>query len=51
MQRSAGLDHLAFTVADREELDAWAARLADAAVVDSPVTAANLCRSNTRLRA
>lgn len=32
MQRSAGLDHLAFTVADREELDAWAARLADAAV-------------------
>jgi len=37
----AGLDHLAFTVADREELDAWAARLADAAVVHSPVTAAN----------
>jgi hypothetical protein len=47
MQRSAGLDHLAFAVADREELDAWA----DAAVVHSPVTAANLCRSNTRLRA
>jgi catechol 2,3-dioxygenase-like lactoylglutathione lyase family enzyme len=23
----AGLDHLAFTVADREELDAWVARL------------------------
>src|ERR1017187_9949596 len=23
----AGLDHLAFTVADREELDAWASRL------------------------
>ena len=37
----AGLDHLAFTVADREELDAWAARLADAAVVHSPITAAN----------
>ena len=37
----AGLDHLAFTVADRQELDAWAARLADAAVVHSPITAAN----------
>ena len=37
----AGLDHLAFAVADREELDAWAARLTDAAVVHSPVTAAN----------
>ena len=37
----AGLDHLAFTVTDRAELDAWAARLADAAVVHSPVTAAN----------
>ena len=37
----AGLDHLAFTVTDRTELDAWAARLADAAVVHSPVTAAN----------
>ena len=40
-QTRAGLDHLAFTVADRGELDAWAARLADAAVVHSPVTAAN----------
>ncbi len=37
----AGLDHLAFTVADREELAAWAARLTDAAVVHSPITAAN----------
>lgn len=37
----AGLDHLAFTVAGRAELDAWAARLADAAVVHSPVTPAN----------
>jgi glyoxylase I family protein len=37
----AGLDHLAFAVADREELEAWAARLADAAVVHSPVTPAN----------
>ncbi len=37
----AGPDHLAFAVADREELDAWAARLADAAVLHSPVTAAN----------
>jgi glyoxylase I family protein len=37
----AGLDHLAFAVADREELHAWAARLAAAGVVHSPVTAAN----------
>ncbi len=37
----AGLDHLAFAVADREELGAWAARLADAAVIHSPITAAN----------
>jgi glyoxylase I family protein len=36
-----GLDHVAFAVADRAELDAWAARLAAAAVVHSPVTAAN----------
>jgi catechol 2,3-dioxygenase-like lactoylglutathione lyase family enzyme len=37
----AGLDHLAFAVADREELDAWVARLANAQVVHSPVMAAN----------
>ena len=37
----AGLDHLAFTVADHEELEAWAARLADAAVIHAPITAAN----------
>ena len=37
----AGLDYLAFTVASRAELDAWVARLADAAVVHSPVTTAN----------
>ena len=37
----AGLDHLAFAVADHEELEAWAARLADAAVVHSPIAAAN----------
>jgi glyoxylase I family protein len=36
-----GLGHLAGTVADREEPSAWAARLADAAVVHSPITAAN----------
>jgi glyoxylase I family protein len=36
-----GLDHLAFAVNGRAELDAWAARLADAAVVHSPITAAN----------
>lgn len=36
-----GLDHLAFAVADRAELDAWAKRLAAAAVVHSPVAPAN----------
>jgi glyoxylase I family protein len=36
-----GLDHLAFAVADGAELDAWAARLADAGVVHSPVAPAN----------
>jgi glyoxylase I family protein len=33
-----GLDHVAFTVADRAELDAWVAR---PAVVHSPVAPAN----------
>jgi glyoxylase I family protein len=37
----AGLDHLSFTVTDREDLDAWAARLAAAKVVHSPITTAN----------
>jgi glyoxylase I family protein len=37
----AGLDHLAFAVTDRAELEAWAARLAAAGVIHSPVTAAN----------
>jgi glyoxylase I family protein len=37
----AGLDHLAFAVADRGEFDAWASRLAGAAVVHSPIAAAN----------
>ncbi len=32
-----GLDHLAFAVGDRAELDAWATRLAAAAVVHSSV--------------
>jgi glyoxylase I family protein len=36
-----GLDHLAFAVADRAELDAWADRLAAAGVVHSPVAPAN----------
>jgi glyoxylase I family protein len=36
-----GLDHLAFAVASRADLDAWAARLAAAAVTCSPVAAAN----------
>jgi glyoxylase I family protein len=36
-----GLDHLAFAVADRAELDAWALKLAEAGVVHSPIAAAN----------
>jgi len=36
-----GLDHLAFGVDGREELDAWASRLAAAGVVHTPVTPAN----------
>jgi len=40
-EKRIGLDHLAFAVADRSELDAWAVRLADAAVVHSPVAQAN----------
>jgi glyoxylase I family protein len=37
----AGLDHLAFAVSSRAELDAWAARFADRGVVFSPVAPAN----------
>ncbi|PZS24996.1 MAG: glyoxalase [Pseudonocardiales bacterium] len=36
-----GLDHLAFEVADRAELDAWASRLATAGVVHTSVMPAN----------
>jgi glyoxylase I family protein len=36
-----GLDHLAFAVPDREALDDWAARLAEAGVPHSPITPAN----------
>ncbi len=36
-----GLDHLAFAVADRAELDVWATRLAAAGVVHSSVASAN----------
>jgi glyoxylase I family protein len=36
-----GLDHLAFRVADREELAAWAERLSEAGVTHSAVAAAN----------
>ena len=36
-----GLDHLAFAVGARADLDAWAARLAAAGVTCSPVAAAN----------
>jgi glyoxylase I family protein len=37
----AGLDHLAFSVADREELAAWAQRLSDAGVTHSAIAGAN----------
>jgi catechol 2,3-dioxygenase-like lactoylglutathione lyase family enzyme len=36
-----GLDHLAFAVTDRDELDAWSQRLTLAGVTHSPVAAAN----------
>jgi glyoxylase I family protein len=40
-ERRVGLDHLAFAVSNRAELDAWAARLSAAAVLHSPVAPAN----------
>ncbi|MEP7179603.1 MAG: VOC family protein [Pseudonocardiales bacterium] len=36
-----GLDHLAFALADRAELEAWATRLAAAGVLHSPVAPAH----------
>ncbi len=36
-----GLDHLAFEVAERDELDAWEARLTAAAVPHAPIAPAN----------
>jgi catechol 2,3-dioxygenase-like lactoylglutathione lyase family enzyme len=36
-----GLDHLAFVVGDREELDAWAQRLAEGGIPSSAIAAAN----------
>ncbi len=36
-----GLDHLAFAVADRAALEAWARRLTAAGVVHSPIAPAN----------
>jgi glyoxylase I family protein len=36
-----GLDHLAFCVADRQELQTWAQRLSDAGVVHSAIAEAN----------
>lgn len=36
-----GLDHLAFSVADRDELEAWAKQLSDAGVIHSAIAAAN----------
>ncbi len=36
-----GLDHLAFAVSSREELDGWARRFAEAGVEFSPVAPAN----------
>ncbi|MCL9762999.1 VOC family protein [Frankia sp. AiPa1] len=40
-ERRVGLDHLAFAVADRDELDTWARRLTATGVTHSPVAAAN----------
>jgi len=40
-ERHVGLDHLAFGVGAREELDAWAQRLDAAQVVHAPVQPAN----------
>ena len=40
-ETTVGLDHLAFTVGDRRELEWWQARLADAAVTHSSITPAN----------
>jgi glyoxylase I family protein len=37
----AGLDHLAFAISSREELDAWAQRFSELAVVHSPVASSN----------
>jgi glyoxylase I family protein len=36
-----GLDHLAFAVSSREELDGWAARFSQAGLAFSPVASAN----------
>jgi glyoxylase I family protein len=36
-----GLDHLAFAVADRADLNAWSLRLTEHAVIHSPVAIAN----------
>ncbi len=40
-ERRVGLDHLAFGVTDRAELDDWAVRLTDAGVVHSPIAPSN----------
>jgi catechol 2,3-dioxygenase-like lactoylglutathione lyase family enzyme len=39
-ERRSGLDHVGFAVSAREDLDAWAARLAELGVQHSPVTEA-----------
>ena len=48
-ERRPGLDHLAFTVAGRAELDAWAARLDALQVPYSPIAAARLDPRNAVL--
>jgi glyoxylase I family protein len=40
-ETNVGLDHLAFGVSDRDELDGWAAKLADEGVTSSAVAPAN----------
>jgi glyoxylase I family protein len=40
-ERHVGLDHLAFAVSDRAELDTWVTRLDAAGVIHSPIARAN----------
>ena len=41
-ERHVGLDHLAFAVSSREELDGWAAQLSEKGIEHSPITEGDL---------